>query len=168
MHNRCRCCDRSEIALTVSAMFKPGYLSVIFWLLYKLMKLFRKVVMRNDVTDCVIFVSNRVNFSKRQLQQLYQGYIVILADLPNVTGELRDKVSFHKHFKKILPPMIPWSGILRSPLTPGFLVSAFSFISYLLLILTVYFTTNCIFLISKTKLSRWPDFSSMKLDHLDE
>ena len=45
-------------------IFKPGYLSAIIWLLYKLMNLFRKVIMRNDVTGCVVSHQIKSNFSK--------------------------------------------------------------------------------------------------------
>ena len=66
------------------------------------MKLFLKVIMHNDVTGCVILISNKIEYldKVRQLQKFYQkSYIMILTDLSNAIKNLWVKISFLKHFK---------------------------------------------------------------------
>ena len=55
------------------------------------MKLFSKIVMQcdaHDVTRCIIFISNKVEYLDKEhsLQKFYQrSYIAILSDLCNAT-----------------------------------------------------------------------------------
>ena len=60
--------------------------------------------MHNDVTGCVIFNSNKIKYLEmlRRLQTFYQrSYTVILTDLSKAIKKLREKISFHKHFKRM-------------------------------------------------------------------
>ena len=66
------------------------------------MKLFWKIIVHNDVTGCVIFISNKIEYLKKvgQLKKFYhRSYIMILTDLSNTINKLWEKISFHKLFK---------------------------------------------------------------------
>ena len=45
--------------------YMPSYLSVTLWVLFKSMQLFWKVIMHNDVTGCVTFISNKIEYLKK-------------------------------------------------------------------------------------------------------
>ena len=54
--------------------------------------------MHNNVTGCVIFISNKIEYLKvKQLKKIHQKtYIMILTDLSNKIKKLWKKISFHK------------------------------------------------------------------------
>ena len=53
--------------------------------------------MHNDVTGCVILISNKTEY----LEKYQRSYIMILTDLSNAINNLWEKISFHKQFKLV-------------------------------------------------------------------